>query len=239
MKVIRQRLLISYILWFSASANALSCVGLSDRFFIECNQGACAVEFRAREIPSLGSCSRQLVIESVDPRTSALILALVPDKYASRFLEVSLIHRYYGDHPSNATELDQSLKDASFRAPRVLIKELPSGTSLRDIRDVLESQAKNSKLESLWYWTVEITFLLLGLLVLYRSATVFHKRLLGANSGTLLAPIAFQLAIFVAAIACLSSSTWLIFFGLLAPLTLLVFIAELAVYIRQRLKSSG
>jgi hypothetical protein len=236
MKAIHQFSLFLICTWVSASASALSCVGLSDRFFVECNQGVCNVEFRAREVPSFGSWTRRLAVESVDSKTGTLIAGRIPNKYASRFIEVNLTHRYYGNPPKNDQELDRALQETDFRAPRISIKQLPSGTTLSAIRSDLESQAMSSKLESLTYWSVEIISVLFGVLVLYRSVTVFRKRLTGVNSGNLLTPIAFQVVVLMLAVACLLSPIWLILFGLLAPLSLLVFIFELSAYIRKRIR---
>ena len=225
-------------LWsLSVPAHALSCVGVDDRFFVQCSNGSCAVKFRARDIPAPGACERRTVVEAVPVDVAEVLLRRVSNELGSGDYEVTLVHRYYADPPVNAEELTRALAAHELKAPRVRISRLSAGSSPDQLREDWTGQARWSLFRLFAYWTFELALLIGGLYVLYRTTSIFRQRLKLVRRVSLAGPIAFQVGLFVLAIFGLGSMSGPFLWSLVAPVILVIWLFEIGAYFWMRHRS--
>lgn len=218
------------LLVLSASAHALSCIGVDDRFFAQCSNGNCEMVFRARDIPAPGACARRTVVVPVTSDTARAVLERASLNAPSGTYEVTLVHRYYSDPPVSAEELNQAFASHELKAPQVTVKALPTGTSLEQMRDEWSQRALNSLIGWLAYWAFELVLLGAALYTAFRATTAYRRRLQGVNPGPLTSPVALQIAVFGLAVACLGSFTGPVLIGLAAPAVVAVWVYQLGLY---------
>lgn len=169
---LRKAVHISLALGFfalSASAWALSCFGVEDRFFARCSDGKCEIAFRARDIRAPGACVRRTVVEPV----AADVAKVVLDQFLAGALpgayELTLVHRYYAEPPASASELQRAFAVEGQNAPRVIVKPLPEGADLAALHSDWSRRASNSHLKLLAYWVVNLVLSGAVLHLLYRA----------------------------------------------------------------------
>ncbi|PWF47600.1 hypothetical protein [Massilia glaciei] len=150
---------------------------------------------------------------------------------------MTLVHRYYSDPPVSAVELTRAFASHELSPPRLTIKPLVPGVSLEQLRKDWSGRARSSVIELVAYYAFEFILLAAGLYALYRTAAAYRRRLLSVSQEPLAGPIALQIAVFAFAVACLGSFSGPVFFGLLAPVVLVVWGYELAVYGLARYRS--
>lgn len=225
----------------SVPAQALSCVGVSDRFFVNCPVGSCQVVFRARDIAAPGACNRRTLVESVPPDVAVILLGRVSTQMASGEYEITLVHRYYGDPPVNGEELARAFGTHELRAPRLTIRQLTPGTNLEALREEWLGRARRSLIELVAYWAVELILLVAGLFGAYRTTVSFRARLLRQRAGSVAVPVAIQLGLFVLAVLSFGSFVAPVLVGLVAPVLLLIWLYELVAYVisRYRIKTAN
>lgn len=212
-----------------SSANALSCYGLSDKFFLRCSSQQCTVKFRAREIGSLGACARRVTVESAPTDVQSALLQRLDHPMAVGIYEVTLVHRYYGTPPVTGSELVNAFNGDKFRAP-LTIKELDGATNLEQLEQGWVSQERWGFARMVAHWIVEISLLGACLAATYLSTRTYRRRLLGLQPGSLEKPIALQVAIFGLAIVSIGSFSLPALVGLVAPVLLVVWLYEAITY---------
>jgi hypothetical protein len=234
-------LLAASLMWLAAPAHALSCVGVSDRFFVKCSESQCAVTFRARDVPAPGACARRTLVESPTPETSSVVLNRVSNEVSSGMYEVTLVHRYYGKPPVSGEELAGAFNAHVLRAPRVTVRQLAADTNLDELRDEWTSSAHRSMLKLVGYWSIEVLLLAAGLFAVYRTTSNYRKRLRGVLPGRLATPVGVQVGLFVLAVLSLSDPMWPILIVFVVPILLVVWLYELTMYLilRFRRKASN
>ncbi|MBI3100112.1 MAG: hypothetical protein HYY98_00930 [Burkholderiales bacterium] len=153
----------------SASAYALSCPGVEDRFFVRCSDGKCEIAFRARDIRAPGACVRRTVVEPV----AADVVKVVLDQCLAGALpgayELTLVHRYYAEPPASASELQRAFAVEGQNAPKVMVKPLSEGTDLAALHSEWSRRASNSHLKLLAHWIVNLALSGAVLYLLYRA----------------------------------------------------------------------
>ena len=151
------RFLVAFSLaWLTTPAHALSCVGVSDRFYLQCSQQRCQISFRARDVPALGGCGRRTVVEDSSADVAAVLLSHVSAQMFSGAYEITLIHRYYSDPPVSSEELARAFGAHELRAPQVSVQRLAPQANLTNLRNEWESRSRNSMLALVGYWTLEL-----------------------------------------------------------------------------------
>lgn len=225
-------------LWgLSVPTHALSCVGVDDRFFVQCSNGSCAVKFRARDIPVPGACARRTVVEDVPADVAEVLLRRVSNELGSGDYEVNLVHRYYAELPANAEELTRALAAHELKAPHVRVSRPAADSSLDQLREDWSGRARRSLLALFAYWAFELALLAGGMYVLYRTTSIFRQRLRLVRPASLAGPIAFQVGLFALAIFCLGSMTGPVLLSLVAPVIPIVWLFELGAYFWVRHRS--
>lgn len=167
------------------AANALSCSGVQDRFFVKCIAQQCKVEFRAREISSLGACGRRVVVEAVPADIQSVLLSQTGELKLPGLYEVILVHRFYGEPPINASELAKAFKVPEFRSRRMTVKALSLDTNLDELHEQWGSRARKDFWAHIGRWGIELITLGALLFVTFRTASTFSKRLRGLAQGRL------------------------------------------------------
>lgn len=220
-----------FLLPFSASA--LSCVGVNDRFFLQCSEQRCEVAFRAREIPSFGACARRVVVETISPDTKNVLLARIGEIKPGAY-EVALIHRFYSEPPVNASDLAEAFNAHEFRAPRLAVRELSMDTNFDALREQWESRSRRDSWVLAGNWGIEILFLCAAIYVTYRTTSTYRKRLRTAIDRRLFGPVLLQFFVFFVGLLSLGSPSWPALVGFITPLLPLVWLYELVAYLLLR-----
>lgn len=216
------------------SANALSCYGLSDKFFLRCDPQQCTSAFRAREVGAAGACARRVIVESVPGDVQSVVLRRLDRPLPVGIYEVTLVRRYYGTPPVTATELESAFDAQQFRAPRLSVKELDGGTSLDQLQQEWVSQQRWALARTIGWWTIELLILGAGLAAVYLTTRIYRRRLIDVQPGSLLVPISVQVAVFVVALASLGFFSLPALVGLVAPVVLIIWLYEAVAYVRWR-----
>lgn len=214
-----------------SSVRALSCYGLSDKFFFRCDAQQCTSEFRAREVGAAGACARRLIVESVPAGVQSVVLQRLDRPLLVGIYEITLVHRYYGTPPVTATELANAFDEQQFRAPRLSVKELDDGTNLDQLRKEWVSQERWGLVRMIGWWTIELLVLGAALTIAFLTARTYRRRLIGVQPGPLLVPILVQGAVFLVALASIGSFALPALVGLVAPVVLTIWLSEAVAYV--------
>jgi hypothetical protein len=231
---LRQLALLGLLTLLPFTASALSCYGINDKFFLKCSAEACEVSFRAREIHRFGACARRFVVESVPADTQSVILKRIGEVKRPGVYEVTVVHRFYGEPPVNASDLSKAFNAEEFRVPRLTVQDLAPDTNLSELREQWASRSLKESWTLAGYWGIELLLLCVALFVSYRTITAYRKRLRNATHGRLIGPVLLQLCIVVIGVLSLGSPTWPMLVGLIAPLMLIILLYELVSYLIQR-----
>lgn len=224
---------LAFLVLFAASSRvfALSCYGLEDRFFLECEARECQVAFRARDIAT-GGCGRRTLVGDTSTDVSAAIAKQYAGSLGPGKFEVKLTHRYYGSPPESGVELSRALAGGELRAPRSSVARLSEQTQMSQLRTDWDGRARSSLLSHIANWVLEIALLVLGLLATLRTMWTYRRRLTGQVPGRVLSPLAWQFGLFVlAALVLVSSPTGPFLVGLVAPILLLVWVWEAGMFV--------
>lgn len=227
---LRQLALFGLILFLPFTASALSCYGVSDKFFLKCSEHKCEVSFRAREVHRLGACARRFVVEPVPADTQSVILARIGEVKRPGIYEVTLVHRFYGEPPVNAPDLSMAFNAEKFRAPRLTVQGLALDTNLDELREQWISRSSKESLALAGSWGIELLVLCTALFVTYRTTSIFHTRLRNATHERLIGPVLLQISVFSLGVLSMGSLTGPVLVGLIAPLILVILLYELASY---------
>lgn len=231
---LRQLALLGLLVVLPCTASALSCYGVSDKFFMKCSAEACAVSFRAREIHRFGACTRRFVVESVPANTQSVILTKIGEVKRPGVYEVTLVHRFYGEPPVNASELSKAFSVGEFREPRLTVQELAPDTNLNELQEQWVSRSLKESWALAGYWAVELLLLCAALYVAYRATAAYRSRVHNPTHGRLIGPVLLQLSVAGIGVLSLSSPTLPMLVGLTAPLMLIILLHELLTYLIQR-----
>lgn len=232
--LLKQLALLGLLVLLPCTASALSCYGVSDKFFLKCSAEACETSFRAREIHRFGACTRRFVVEPVPVDTQSVILARIGEVKRPGVYEVTLVHRFYGEPPVNASDLSKAFNAEEFRAPRLTVQDLAPDTNLNELREQWVSRSVKESWALAGYWGIELLLLCAALFITYRTTSTYRKRLRNATHGRLIGPVLLQFCVFAFAVLSLGSPTWPVLVGLTAPLMLIILLYELALYLLQR-----
>lgn len=229
-----QKAILGMLVCLSLSASALSCYGVSDKFFLKCSAQKCEISFRAREIHSLGPCARRFVVEPVPTDTESVILSRIGDVKRPGVYEVTLVHRFYGETLVGASDLLKSFGAEEFRAPRLTVQNLAPDTNLDELREKWASRSLKEAWSLAGFWGIELLLLCAALFVTYRTTSTYRTRLRSTPRERLIGPVLLQLGVFFVGVFSLGSQTWLVLVGLVAPLMLVILLYELASYVLLR-----
>ncbi len=236
---LRRAALLGLLVFLSFAANALSCYGVSDKFFLKCSDQKCEVSFRAREIHSLGACARRFVVEPVPTDTEGVILSRIGEVKRPGIYEVTLVHRFYGEPPVSASDLLKSFGAEEFRVPRLTVQDLAPDTNLDELREQWVSRSLKEAWSLAGFWGIELLLFCAALFVTYRTTSIYRTRLRSTPRGRLIGPVLLQLCVFAVGVFSLGSQTWLVLVGLVAPLVLVILLYELASYLLQRFRRAA
>jgi hypothetical protein len=235
-KAVMARGLHALLLFMPLMANATSCVGVNDKFFLQCSEGQCQARFRAREVRSFGPCATRVVVEPVSAETQRVLLAHTDNLARPGFYEVTLIHRFYGPQPADATSLAEAFDAGQFRTPRVTVAQLATNTDFALLRAHWVAQERKDLALLTAAWAIEFSLLGAALFISYRTVLAFRRRLRTAGSGRLVGPLALQLAIFLAGMSAAASAFGPMLITLIMPVLLIVWLYELVAYVVNRFK---
>lgn len=174
------------------------------------------------------------MVEPVPLDATSVLLKRVSNEVSSGEYEVTLVHRYYGEPPVTAEELGRAIGAHELKAPRVTVRQLAAGTNLEALQDEWRSRSNRAMMELVAYWAIELVALAAGLVGLYRTTVAYRRGLRRVVSGSVAGPLALQFVLFVVAVLCLGSPTWPILVGVVAPVVVVVWVYELAMYLFAR-----
>lgn len=232
---LRQLALLGLLVSLPCTASALSCRGVSDKFFLKCSAEACEVAFRAREIHGFGACARRFVVESVPTDTQSVILTRIGEIKRPGVYEVTLVHRFYGELPVDASDLSKAFESAKIRVPQLTVQNIASDTNLNELREQWVRRSWKESLVFAGYWGIELLLLCAALFVAYWTTSAYRKRLRNVKQGRLIGPVLLQLCVVAIGLISLAAPTWPVLVGLSTPLMLIILLYELVSYLTQRL----
>lgn len=239
-------ILFLFLLVFSDYANALSCFGLSDHFLLNCRDGTCKGAFRAKEVHGAGACGRRIVVESAPEDLFQVITRQVKQQQVARLdglIQVTVIHRFYGDPPSSAEDLARAFAGKDLRAPRIQVQKIDNNKSVPELKAAWEHRARKVLVSTVIYRSIDWGLLAGGLILLFKTIATYRRNLITYFDGKrenagVARPLIIQTILFVVSSFFLIMLWDFPLIALTAPLLLLVWIFEASISVVYWLKSS-